>query len=369
MAMDTKALIMEAVAGYTYRGEYVRHEPLGNGHINDTFLVVCNNGERDYLYVLQRINTKIFKDPEALMNNIMGVTRHIRQKVKAEGGDPERETINIITAKTGEPYFRDSDGHYWKSYVYIDDVTCYDMVEKTEHFYQCGRAFGKFQGQLADYPAETLAETIPDFHNTPKRYETFEKAVAEDICGRAASVAAEIEFVRARADFMRTLTDLQSAGEMPLRVTHNDTKLNNSLIDNATGNAICIIDLDTVMPGLSVNDFGDSIRFGATTGAEDEPDLSKVNFDLSLYEAYTRGFLEGCAGRLCEKELWAMPVGAKMMTLECGMRFLTDYLQGDTYFRTHREGHNLDRCRTQFKLVADMEKAWDEMYAIIEKNK
>ena len=368
MAFDVRtAAILEVIAQMDYQGTYEEHHVFGSGHINDTFLVTMREGEKAYRYTLQRINHEIFKDPAALMQNMVGVTEFLRKKIIAAGGDPEREAIHLVYAKDGKPYYRDRLGNYWKSYRYIDGVTCYDQVEKPEDFYQCGYAFGKFQGQLADYPAETLVETIPDFHNTPKRFVTFQKAVEEDTVGRAASVAAEIVFVRERESFMHTLTDLQAKGEIPLRVTHNDTKLNNAMIDDATGRAICIIDLDTVMPGLSVNDFGDSIRFGASTAAEDEPDLSKVHFSLELYEAFTRGFLEGCDGRLTEKELWALPVGAKMMTLECGMRFLTDHLQGDTYFRIHRENHNLDRCRTQFRLVEEMEQHWNEMYAIIKK--
>ena len=361
------AAIRETIAAMDYVGEPVEYHAFGSGHINDTFLVTCKAEDGEHRYTLQRINHQVFKDPASLMANMVGVTAFLQKKVREAGGDPARESICLVYARDGKPYYRDSLGNFWKSYHFIDGVTCYDQVEKPEDFYQCGYAFGHFQGLLADYPAETLVETIPDFHNTPKRFVTFEQAVAEDAVGRAASVAEEIAFVREREAFMHTLTDLQARGEIPLRVTHNDTKLNNAMIDDATGRAICIIDLDTVMPGLSVNDFGDSIRFGATTAAEDEPDLDKVHFDLELYEAYTRGFLEGCGGRLTEKELWALPVGAKMMTLECGMRFLTDHLQGDTYFRIHRENHNLDRCRTQFRLVAEMEQHWDEMYAIVRK--
>ncbi len=212
-----------------------------------------------------------------------------------------------------------------------------------------------------------MFETIKDFHNTPVRFENLKKAVEKDILNRGKEVAKEIEFVLQRESFIHTLMDLYEEGKLPLKVTHNDTKLNNIMIDNTSRKAICVIDLDTVMPGFSVNDYGDSIRFGASTGAEDEPDLSKVNFDLELYEIYTKGFLEGCNGSLSETEIAMLPVGAKMMTLECGIRFLTDYLQGDTYFRTHREGQNLDRARTQFKLVADMEMYWDKMVAIANK--
>ena len=239
------------------------------------------------------------------------------------------------------------------------------MVKKPDDFYQSAIAFGNFQRLLADYPAETLHESIPDFHNTPVRFDTFRKAVKEDALGRVREVADEIAFVMEREGFTHILMDRYKEGRLPLKVTHNDTKLNNIMIDNTTGRAICVIDLDTIMPGFSVNDFGDSIRFGASTGAEDEPDLTKINFDLSLYALYTKGFMEGCNGSLTTGEIDMLPVGAKMMTLECGIRFLADYLQGDHYFRIEREKHNLDRARVQFKLVSDMEKNWGKMYDII----
>ena len=265
------------------------------------------------------------------------------------------------------PYFIDSDGEYWRCYKFIEDATSYDQVECPEDFYESAVAFGNFQRLLADYPAETLHETIVGFHDTKARFEVFKKAVADDVCGRAASVQDEINFVLAREDVANVFGDLLAKGELPLRVTHNDTKLNNIMIDNATHKGICVIDLDTVMPGLAMNDFGDSIRFGASTAEEDEKDLDQVWCDMDLFEIYTKGFIEGCAGRLTDKEIELLPMGAKVMTYECGMRFLTDYLQGDTYFKVHREGHNLDRCRTQFKLVADMEAKWDTMNDIVKK--
>ena len=240
-------------------------------------------------------------------------------------------------------------------------------MEKPSDFYESAVSFGHFQRQLADFPAKSLHETIPDFHNTAKRFETFQKAVAADVCGRAASVKEEIQFVLDHEAFAHTLCDLEAAGKIPTRVTHNDTKLNNILIDNATGKGICVIDLDTVMPGLAVNDFGDSIRFGASTGAEDEPDLSKIWCDLELYELYVKGFIEGCGGALTDIELDNLPTGAMMMTFECGMRFLTDYLEGDHYFKTARENHNLERARTQFKLVKDMEEKLPKMKEIVNK--
>ena len=245
----------------------------------------------------------------------------------------------------------DSQGDYWRAYKFIEGATSYDQVETPEDFYQSAVSFGNFQRLLADYPAETLHETIVGFHDTKARFATFKKAVEEDVCGRAASVQKEIDFVLAHEDVANVFGDMLANGELPLRVTHNDTKLNNIMIDDKTGKGICVIDLDTVMPGLAMNDFGDSIRFGASTAAEDEQDLSKVSCDMELFDVYAKGFIEGCGGKLTQKEIEMMPMGAKVMTFECGMRFLTDHLQGDTYFKIHRENHNLDRCRTQFKLV------------------
>lgn len=252
-------------------------------------------------------------------------------------------------------------------YRFIQDAVCYDAVREPGDFYESALAFGTFQSLLADYPADTLHETIPDFHNTPKRFADFSRSVQEDVCGRAALAHKEIAFIKERGQEMSVLTDLLAAGELPLRVTHNDTKLNNVMLDAKTGKGVCVIDLDTVMPGLAVHDFGDSIRFGANTAAEDETDLSKVSLDLGLYERYLDGFLQGCQGSLTQKEREMLPMGAKMMTLECGMRFLADYLSGDTYFRIHREHHNLDRCRTQLALVADMERKWEQMEELVRK--
>ncbi|MDD6175406.1 MAG: aminoglycoside phosphotransferase family protein [Firmicutes bacterium] len=352
--------------GYPGRVEECR--PFGDGHINDTFAVRCRDESgAETRYVLQRINHEIFKDPVQVMDNVVYITEFLRGRLLAAGEDPDRGTISYLRMPGGGYCYRDSIGSYWRSYRFIENAVSFDTVQCPEDFYQSAVAFGRFQRLLADFDASHLTETIPDFHNTPVRYERFCHAVEQDACGRAESVRQEIEFVRSRAPFMSVLTDLLKSGGLPLRVTHNDTKLNNVLFDKDTRKAICVIDLDTVMPGLSVYDFGDSIRFGATTAAEDEPDLSRVNFDRNLFELYTKGYLEGCGGSLTETERRMMPEGAKMMTLECGMRFLTDYLEGDHYFKISRPQQNLDRARTQFKLVSDMESCWDEMHRIVEK--
>ena len=352
------------IAAFEVEGKVADCIPFGNGHINDTRLVTMDNGVQ---YVLQRINKNVFKRPDLLMENYVGVTKFIRKKIEEMGGDPLREVLNAIPTKDGKPFTIDEEGQYWRLLVYVTESMSYDQVEKPEQFYDSAVSFGDFQYMLRDYPAETLHETIVNFHNTPDRYRQLMEAIEGDAKGRLAEVTAEVEFAKARREFANTLENAHKEGRLPLRVTHNDTKLNNILFDINTGKTLCVVDLDTIMPGYSVNDFGDSIRFGATTALEDETDLSKVNFDISLYELYVKGFIEGAKGGLTEGELEMLPIGAIMMTFECGMRFLADYLNGDTYFRVHRPSHNLDRCRNQFKLVSDMESRLDEMKAIVRK--
>ena len=357
----------EAIESYQFAGELVDVRPYGSGHINDTYLVTLKEDGSEKKVILQRMNKNIFTKPVELMENVLGVTSYLRERIIENGGNPDRETLNVIPTSEGKPYFVDSEGEYWRAYKFITGATSYDAVETPEDFYQSAVSFGNFQRLLAEYPAETLHETIEGFHDTKARFAVFKKAVEEDACGRAASVQKEIDFVLAHEDVANVFGDMLAKGELPLRVTHNDTKLNNIMIDDETRKGICVIDLDTVMPGLAMNDFGDSIRFGASTAAEDEQDLSKVSCDMGLFEIYTKGYIEGCGGRLTEKEIEMLPMGAKVMTFECGMRFLTDYLEGDHYFKIHREGHNLDRCRTQFKLVEDMEAKWDTMQEIVKK--
>lgn len=359
----------EVLGSYDFSGSLISKEAYGSGHINDTFLLRYQEEEKEKKYILQRVNNEIFPKPVEVMENILGVTSHLKEKIIKAGGNPERETLNVIVTKENTPYFVDSSENYWRVYKFIEDACSYDRVENPKDFYESAVLFGRFQGLLSDYDAESLHETISGFHDTKARFQVFKEVVFADIMGRAAEASEEIAFVLAREEVANYFTNLIDAGELPLRVTHNDTKLNNIMMDSATRKGICVIDLDTVMPGLVMNDFGDSIRFGASTGAEDEKDLSKVKCDLELFELYVRGFMEGCAGKLTPREVELLPMGAKIMTFECGMRFLTDYLQGDTYFKIHREGHNLDRCRTQLKLVADMEEKWDRMESIVEKYK
>ena len=365
---QAEQFLQDALAAFAFGGEVVGAVRYGSGHINDTFCVHTQPGEGPCRrFILQRISAAAFHHPDQVMANIASVTAVLRRAIAEAGGDPSRETMTVLPTREGRSFYTDSEGGAWRVYPFIENTVCLQAAETPELFAASARTFGRFQRMLKDYPADTLYETIPRFHDTEDRLAKLKAAVAADTTGRVKDVQPELDFVRKReADCSVALQALRE-GRLPLRVTHNDTKLNNVLIDRDSGEGICVIDLDTVMPGLSINDFGDSIRFGANHSAEDERDLSKVSFDLSLYEVYTQGFLEGAGGALTPAELDYLPWGAKLMTLECGIRFLTDYLNGDHYFRIHREGQNLDRCRTQFKLVADMEAQWEAMKAVVDK--
>ena len=326
----TEPILRAAANAFDFGGPVVcdaRH--YGEGHINDTFVVW--RADHSKRFILQRINTDTFTDPVGLMENVCGVTRHLREKILAAGGDPARETLNVIPTLSGAACHLDAEGGAWRAYDFV----------------------------------EALHETIARFHDTPNRYANFEKALAADALGRAKDIAPEVAFIHAREKDCHVLLDLLAAGKIPLRVTHNDTKINNVLIDAATGKGICVIDLDTVMPGLSAYDFGDSIRTGANDCAEDEPDQSKVHFDLHLYEVFAKGYLSTAGASMSPAEKKSLAWGAKLMTLECGIRFLTDYLEGDHYFHTARPGHNLDRARTQFTLVRQMEEVFGQMLEIV----
>ena len=347
--------IEKAAYAFCVDGTPAKCQPIGNGHINSTFKVETNTGAE---YVLQKINKHVFKDPVSLMNNAGAITDYIRQRV-----DDPRLALHFITTADGKFYHQDEEGEFWRMYDFVGGF-CLDTPEREEDFYQSALAFGRFQQQLSDFPAETLTETIPEFHNTVDRYRLFKEAVEADPLGRLSGVRAEVEFLLAREERGTQLQRMREAGELPLRVTHNDTKLNNVLLDRKTRKSLCVLDLDTVMPGLSAYDFGDSIRFGAATAAEDEVDLGKMEVDLHLFEVYTKGFLEA-ASSLTDREIQVLPLGAYVMTLEVATRFLKDYLEGDHYFKVAYPEHNLVRARTQIKLVADMERKMDEMDRIV----
>ena len=342
-----------------------RTEPFGNGHINETFLVTITGVKERY--ILQRINSYVFVRPREVMENMLHVTEYLRERIREEGGDPDRETVRLIPSVTGEPWVTDAEGGTWRVMLFVPDTVSPELPDKPETLEECGRAFGTFSRRLRAFPAETLHETIRAFHDTPSRLRQLEEAAAADPLGRLKEVAAEMAFAREREADTRTLTDALREGKLPLRVTHNDTKVNNVLLDRETGKGLCVVDLDTVMPGLLAYDFGDAIRAGACSTEEDEPDPGKVRLVMPKYEAFARGFLRELTGALGEEELLSLEAGARLMTLECGLRFLADYLNGDKYYRIHRPEQNLDRARVQFALVADMERHCQEMKEILTK--
>ena len=347
----------DVLARFQLDAPAVSCERYGCGHINETYLVVTESGRR---YILQKISNRAFPDVAGLQENIAAVTEFLHTQTSDPYG-----ALTLIPTDEGKAYLHWAENSDWRVYDFIEGAVCLQKPETAEDFYQSAIAFGTFQQQLADFPAHTLHETIKNFHNTPDRFRIFKEVLAKDVMGRAKDVQPEIEFALAHEEFGGRLVGLLKEGKLPLRVTHNDTKLNNVMLSESERKPMCVIDLDTTMPGLSAYDFGDSIRFGAATAAEDETDLSKMEMDLDLFRIFTRGFLTACPG-LTAEERKALPLGAMTMTLECGVRFLTDYLDGDHYFGIHRPDHNLDRCRTQFKLVRDMESKWDEMMKIVE---
>lgn len=345
-------------------GDFLWSERYGSGHINDTYLAVFNQAGYQVKYILQRINTNVFKKPEELMENISRVLAHSKAKLKGQK-DASRRALTLINTVAGKPYYIDGEGKYWRAYLFIDRARTYDVLETPEFAYQAAKAFGAFQKLLSDIPGARLHETIPNFHNTPSRLADFDRALAADALGRAAGAKAEIEFVQSHRAMAPKLLDLQAQGLIPERITHNDTKINNVMLDDESGEGICVIDLDTIMPGISLYDFGDLVRTSTSPAAEDEKDLSKVFARMEMFEALARGFLEGAGGCLTPAEIENMPFSGELITFEIGVRFLTDYLEGDKYFKTKREGHNLDRCRTQFKLVQSLQEQENKMNEIL----
>jgi len=362
MSYDFKSIIDK----FEVDGELISCERYGEGHINETYLAVLEKNGVKTDYILQKINSKLFTNVEALMNNIRSVTEFNRERIKARGGNPDRESLSLIYTKDKKAYYhcKTCDG-YFRMYIFITDAVAYQVVEKPEHFYQSAVAFGNFANLLAEFDASGLYEVLPDFHNTEKRFRDFENSLKADKFDRAKTIKKEIDFVLARKDYCGRIVKLLRSGEMPTKVTHNDTKLNNVMLDKTTGEPVAVIDLDTIMPGSICYDFGDSIRFGCNPASEDERDLSKVNFDINLFKEYAKGYLSAIGNGATQIEKDNLAFGAILMTYECGMRFLADYLDGDIYFRTHREGHNLDRARTQFKLIEDMEKLLPQMEQIV----
>lgn len=370
MSMTNSTNLLEIIDAFPKFGKYIGYKPVSDGHINDTYIVEYETEDNSVsCYLLQRINVNVFKKPVELMENVCGVTAFLREKIKNNGGDPERETLTVYSAKDGKNYYMASDGGCWRLYNYVENTFTINELTNAEDFRNAALSFGNFQNLLADYPIDTLYDTIPNFHNTPSRFEDFKTAVETNASGRKDNALPEIEFAFAREKDCSVITDLLGTEKVPVRVTHNDTKLNNVLFDKETKKGICVVDLDTVMPGSALYDFGDSIRFGANTAAEDEKDLSKVSLSLEYFRAYVDGYLETAGESLTETEIDLLPFAAKLLTFECGMRFLGDYINGDVYFKIEYPEHNLVRARTQFKLVEDMERKYDEMVQIVDEIK
>jgi hypothetical protein len=347
-------------------GDFRRAEPYGSGHINDTYKVDFNQAGTPVRYIFQRINPQVFPDPGRLMENVRRVCEHAQEKLRAAGAeDASRRALSLIPTRDGGFWHVDG-ADFWRCYPFIEKARTYDLLESTAHAEAGAKAFGRFQGLLSDLEGERLFETIPNFHHTRRRYERLIEVFESDPCGRAAGVDAEMDFVQQRESDVGRIIDALEAGALPERITHNDTKLNNVMIDDDTGEGVCVIDLDTVMPGTALNDFGDMVRTATNSAAEDERDLSRIHVRLDYFEALIRGYLDGAGDFLTEREVELLPVSGKIMTLECGMRFLTDYLEGDVYFKTKRDGHNLDRCRTQFRLVRSLEENMSEMQRLVD---
>ena len=362
MIMQTKE-ILSVCSQFNVDSPAASAIPFGSGHINSTFLVTLDNGE---LYVLQKINTYVFKNPEQLMDNVFGVTSFIANSLKKAGEDSARGTLSFLKAKDGKKFYIDENGNAWRMYKHIDNSTAYDSVERKGLLYEAAYAFGKFQRQLGAYDAKTLYETIPDFHNTPVRYKAFEDAVAQNTAGRAQSVSEDIAILRQYADRASVITEKLDNKVIPVRVTHNDTKLNNVLIDDTTGKGICVIDLDTVMPGSLLYDFGDSVRYAANNGAEDDQELSNVWLNLDLFKEFADGFLLGIGDAITKEEKDLLPLSVFVLTYELALRFMTDYLNGDVYFKTKYSEHNIVRTRAQIRLMQDIDSKLDKMKNLID---
>ena len=361
--------ILPLLPHFRFEGDFDSYSEIGAGNINATYHLVYrlpDGHKREYL--LQRINTYVFKDPVGVMRNIDLVTRHVEQAYQAKGIDPARRVLRVIPTLEGGLFHRTETDDYWRAYNFITGATACDHIESPAAFREAARGFGEFQRLLTDFPAAELSETIPGFHHTARRFETFEASVQADRAGRVKDLAEEIAFLRARKDMMCEIVSALEAGRLPMRVTHNDTKINNVMIDDETGRAICVIDLDTVMPGSALYDFGDAIRSGAATVIEDDPDFDKVSVDLTLFEAFTEGFLSEVRDILTPEEIDMLALSAKVITCEQAMRFLTDYIDGDLYYKIRTPDHNLIRARNQIALVADMERRFDQMRAIVSKH-
>jgi aminoglycoside phosphotransferase (APT) family kinase protein len=360
--------LVEIAQAFPLLGRFLRGASHGSGHINDTFAITFDQAGTAVRYILQRINDRIFKDVPALMDNIQRVTSHAAAKVAASGGDDAaRRALTLVPARSGGPFHRDGHGGWWRCYLFVEKARTHDLIESPRQAAEAARAFGEFQRLLLDLPGVRLRETIPGFHDTRRRFEDFRRAITNDRRRRAAEARSEIAFALTREALAGVLLDLHARGEIPERITHNDTKLNNVMLDDATHEAVCVIDLDTVMPGLALYDFGDMVRSATNAAAEDERDLAKVAMRMPIYEALVSGYLAAAGGFLNAAERAHLAFAGKLVTFEIGLRFLTDFLEGDVYFKTHRPGHNLDRARNQFALVRSIEAQESAMQAAAER--
>ena len=359
--------IKHVLPHFAFEGRFHSVRELHSGNINNTYhLVYLDRGGKLNHYALQHINNYVFKDPAVVMRNIEMICDYLRESYLNDGVDPKRRMLELIRVHGNGYLYLDERGGFWRSYHYIDGATAYDRVEKPEHFFEAGRGFGEFQRRLCSFPAGQLAETIPHFHDTRKRFYAFVAAVDNDRAGRVRGLEKEIDFFFDRRKMMSEIVCRIESGTLPLRVTHNDTKINNVMTDTETGKALCVIDLDTVMPGSVLYDFGDAIRFGASTAAEDEPDTSRISVDMNLFRLFTEGFLsEVNVGFLTKEEILLLPLGVKVLTCELAMRFLTDYIDGDLYFKVKDPEHNLVRAHAQMALLEDVERKYDEMCAFV----
>lgn len=361
----TELELRQIISQFELGGKLLSFTPISNGHINDTFASRVQTPAGERVYIHQRINHHVFRYPAQVMENIARVTAHIRAQIVARGGDPARHTLQLVPVRGGGLIYTAPSGDTWRTYLKIEGARTYEVPEKPQQVYHAARAFGEFQYFLSSLPGQRLHETIPDFHNTPKRFATLVGLLAVDPCNRAVLAQPEIDFILSRQTDTTIAIDRMARGELPERVTHNDTKLNNVLIDDQNGEGICVLDLDTVMPGTVLYDFGDMVRAGTATAAEDEPNLDKVGIDLGLFRQLVSGYTKTARGFLTPLEWQLLPLAGKLITLEQGIRFLSDYLQGDTYYKTHRPAQNLDRARTQLKMVAEMEHSLPEIEKMI----
>jgi hypothetical protein len=353
---------------FAIEGDFLHGEEIESGHINSTYRASFETANGAiHRYILQRINEKVFKDPLAVMRNVECVTRHINWKVLRVKKDLGGQTLNLYPGRGGKSWVIGPNGGVWRCYNSIEGCVTYDIVENTRQAYQAARAFGSFQDLVSDLPASEIEETIPDFHHTRKRFERLMRVADADPHARAGTVAEELDFVCRREADVNVVLDLLANHHIPCRITHNDTKINNVMIDADSDEAVCVIDLDTVMPGASLYDFGDLVRTATSPAAEDERDLSKVVMQMPMFEALVDGFLDAANDSLNDAEAEHLAFSGKLITLETGIRFLTDFLEGDSYFKVHRDGHNLDRCRTQFKLVAEIERQQGAMQKFVGK--